>query len=34
LEGEGFADQVAGTVKETAVEAAQVAGQTIHDLNR
>jgi uncharacterized protein YjbJ (UPF0337 family) len=34
LEGEGFADQVAGTVKETAGEAAQVAGQTIHDLNR
>jgi uncharacterized protein YjbJ (UPF0337 family) len=34
LAGEGLADQVAGTIKDTAGQAAQAAGQTIHDLNR
>ena len=34
LADEGVADQVVGAVKDTAGKAAQVAGQTIHDLNR
>ena len=34
LAGDGVTDQLAGAVKETAGKAAQVAGQTIHDLNR
>jgi uncharacterized protein YjbJ (UPF0337 family) len=34
LAGEGVTEQVAGAVKDTAGKAAQVAGQTIHDLNR
>jgi uncharacterized protein YjbJ (UPF0337 family) len=34
LAGDGVTDQIAGAVKETAGKAAQVAGQTIHDLNR
>jgi uncharacterized protein YjbJ (UPF0337 family) len=34
LAGDGVTDQFAGAVKETAGKAAQVAGQTIHDLNR
>jgi uncharacterized protein YjbJ (UPF0337 family) len=34
LAAEGVADQLAGGVKDTAGKVAQVAGQTIHDLNR
>jgi uncharacterized protein YjbJ (UPF0337 family) len=34
LAGDGVTDQIAGAVKDTAGKAAQVAGQTIHDLNR
>ncbi len=34
LAGDGVTDQIAGAVKEAAGKAAQVAGQTIHDLNR
>jgi uncharacterized protein YjbJ (UPF0337 family) len=34
LADEGVADQLVGAVKDTAGKAAQVAGQTIHDLNR
>ena len=34
LAGQGAADQLAGTVKDTAGKVAQAAGQTIHDLNR
>jgi uncharacterized protein YjbJ (UPF0337 family) len=34
LAGDGVADQISGGVKETAGRAAQVAGETIHDLNR
>jgi uncharacterized protein YjbJ (UPF0337 family) len=34
LADEGVADQVVSAVKDTAGRAAQVAGQTIHDLNR
>jgi uncharacterized protein YjbJ (UPF0337 family) len=34
LADEGAADQVVGAIKDTAGKAAQVAGQTIHDLNR
>ncbi len=34
LAGDGVTDQLAGAVKDTAGKAAQVAGQTIHDLNR
>ena len=34
LADEGVADQVTGAVKDTAGRVAQVAGQTIHDLNR
>jgi uncharacterized protein YjbJ (UPF0337 family) len=34
LAGDGVTDQIAGAVKETAGKAAQVAGETIHDLNR
>lgn len=30
----GVADQVVGAVRDAAGKAAQVAGQTIHDLNR
>jgi uncharacterized protein YjbJ (UPF0337 family) len=34
LAGDGVTDQLAGAVKDSAGKAAQVAGQTIHDLNR
>jgi len=34
LAGEGVADQVIGAVKDTAGQAAQAVGETIHDLNR
>jgi uncharacterized protein YjbJ (UPF0337 family) len=34
LANEGAADQLVGAIKDTAGKAAQVAGQTIHDLNR
>src|ERR1700728_3041189 len=34
LADEGVADQVTGAVKDAAGRVAQVAGQTIHDLNR
>jgi uncharacterized protein YjbJ (UPF0337 family) len=34
LANEGAADQLVGAMKDTAGKAAQVAGQTIHDLNR
>jgi uncharacterized protein YjbJ (UPF0337 family) len=34
LADEGAADQLVGAIKDTAGKAAQVAGQTIHDLNR
>ncbi len=34
LADEGVADQVVGAVRDAAGKAAQVAGQTIHDLNR
>jgi uncharacterized protein YjbJ (UPF0337 family) len=34
LAGEGVADQVIGAVKDTAGQAAQTVGETIHDLNR
>ncbi len=32
--GEGVFEQVAGAVKDTVGEAAQAAGETIHELNR
>jgi len=34
LADQGIADQVAGAVKDTAGQAAQAVGQTIHELNR
>jgi uncharacterized protein YjbJ (UPF0337 family) len=34
LADEGVTDQVIGAVKDTAGKAAQVAGQTLHELNR
>ena len=34
LASEGVADQVVGAVKDTAGDAAQSIGQTIHELNR
>jgi uncharacterized protein YjbJ (UPF0337 family) len=34
LANEGAGDQLVGAIKDTAGKAAQVAGQTIHDLNR
>jgi uncharacterized protein YjbJ (UPF0337 family) len=34
LAAEGAGDQLVGAIKDTAGKAAQVAGQTIHDLNR
>lgn len=34
LAAEGAGDQVSGTLKDTAGQLAQAAGQTIHDLNR
>jgi uncharacterized protein YjbJ (UPF0337 family) len=34
LADQGVADQVAGAVKDTAGQAAQAAGQAIHELNR
>ena len=34
LAAEGAGDQLVGAIKDTAGQAAQVAGQTIHDLNR
>jgi uncharacterized protein YjbJ (UPF0337 family) len=34
LANEGAEDQLVGAIKDTAGKAAQVAGQTIHDLNR
>ena len=34
LADEGAADQLVGAIKDPAGKAAQVAGQTIHDLNR
>jgi uncharacterized protein YjbJ (UPF0337 family) len=34
LADEGVADQVIGAVKDTAGKAAQVAGQTLHEINR
>lgn len=33
LAGQGIGDQVAGTAKKVAGEAAQAAGQVLHDLN-
>jgi uncharacterized protein YjbJ (UPF0337 family) len=34
LAGEGVVDQAVGTVKDTAGQAAQALGETIHELNR
>jgi uncharacterized protein YjbJ (UPF0337 family) len=34
LAGEGVVDQAVGAVKDTAGEAAEAVGETIHDLNR
>lgn len=34
MAGEGAADQLVGAVKDTAGNAAQALGQTIHELNR
>jgi uncharacterized protein YjbJ (UPF0337 family) len=34
LTGEGVVDQLAGAVKDTAGQAAQALGTTIHELNR
>jgi uncharacterized protein YjbJ (UPF0337 family) len=34
LAGEGAADQIVGSVKDTVGEAAHAVGETIHDLNR
>jgi uncharacterized protein YjbJ (UPF0337 family) len=34
LAGEGLVDQIAGAVKDTAGQAAQALGETIHELNR
>jgi uncharacterized protein YjbJ (UPF0337 family) len=34
LAGEGVADQVAGAVQDTAGKVAQVAADTVHELNR
>jgi uncharacterized protein YjbJ (UPF0337 family) len=34
LAGEGVTDQVIGTVKDAAGQAAHAVGETIHDLNR
>jgi uncharacterized protein YjbJ (UPF0337 family) len=34
LANEGVVDQVVGTVKDTAGKAAQMAGQTLYELNR
>jgi uncharacterized protein YjbJ (UPF0337 family) len=34
LANEGVADQVVGAIKDTAGKAAQVAGETLHEINR
>jgi uncharacterized protein YjbJ (UPF0337 family) len=34
LASEGVVDQVVGTIKDTAGKAAQVAGETLHEVNR
>ena len=34
LASEGVADQVVGAIKDTAGKAAQVAGETLHEVNR
>jgi uncharacterized protein YjbJ (UPF0337 family) len=34
LAAEGAGDQLVGAIKDTAGKAAQVAGQTLHELNR